>query len=201
MAMLDMYRFNGLWIFKESDVTPERRIKGLNVYGLDIPKLMENLIWLHLYDTKTKFLLPKLFLKITHSEPEYDYDCDDNLQYTGQIETTNYLMLNCSPVNGKVFDPALLPPPERNINEDALIDLYSKRKELMTQSTKKRSGKKILKELDRINHEIHSILGDFPDVVIDDTLKTHKASDWFSEDDVIPMEQFIQMRLDEMEEK
>lgn len=200
MLSLDMYRFKGLCLFKPHETTqartPSQKIEDINTYGLDVPELAEYLCVMHLYNTKTKFLFPCLFLEIKTSEPEYDYDYEENLQYTGQVETTNYLLLTCSPDNGKMIEFCMLPPPEHDIDEDALMDLFLRRNKLID----KRPTKKNIEELSKINHEIHNILGDFPNVVIDDTLKTHEAGVWFSEDDVVPMEQFIQMKLDEEEE-
>lgn len=200
MLTLDTYRFKELCLFKPHETTPaqtpSRKIENLNTYGLNVPELAEHLCIMHLYNTKTKKLFPCLFLEIKTSEPEYDYDYEENLQYTGQTETANYLLLTCSPVDGKLIEFCMLPA-EHDIDEDALTGLYSKLNKLAD----KKMTKKNIKEIGRINHEISDILGDFPNVVIDDTLKTNKAGVWFSEDDVVPMDYFIQKKLDEMEEK
>lgn len=140
-----------------------------------------NVCFYNMYNDDTKTNIPVLCLEKTTSEPDFDYDWDENLEYIGENVMTTLIPFYYSMFNGKQIGFFIINI--IHINDAEVDDLISEYKEICN---KKRQNKHDVTRLKEINDYLNDLFKLYPNIIIkkNDTIL-------YNEDDSIKIKDFL----------
>ena len=121
-------------------------------------KLSGRIVFFNAYDDTTGKIWPQLCLELTDAEEIYDYDYDDNLQYSGLEEHICYLPIPFSPVTGKNIEFETVS--NYNIDSDRIKEILVEK-----DAVPKRRSNKNLNKIAKLNEEISKLTKGIADII------------------------------------
>lgn len=140
-----------------------------------------NVCFYNMYNDDTKTNIPVLCLEKTTSEPDFDYDWDENLEYIGENVMTTLMPFYYSMFNGKQIGFFIINI--IHINDVEVDDLISEYKEICN---KKRQNKYDVTRLKEIDDYLNDLFKLYPNIII-----KKNDSILYNEDDSIKINDFL----------
>jgi hypothetical protein len=123
-----------------------------------LSELADRMVFFNAYDDDAGKIWPQLCLELTEAEEIYDYDYDDNLQYSGLEEYIRYLPISSSPVTGESIEFEIVS--NYNIDSDRIKEILVKR-----DAVPKRRSNKNLNKIAKLNEEIDKLTKGIADII------------------------------------
>ena len=157
MIKVDRYTCGQHVFFSLHNGENENDLKNmLKSYKLSKPA--DRIVFFNAYDDAAGKIWPQLCLELTDAEEIYDYDYDDNLQYSGLEEHICYLPIPFSPVTGEKIEFETVS--NYNIDSDRIKKIIAER-----DAVPKRRSNKNLNKITKLNEEIDKLTKGIADII------------------------------------
>lgn len=157
MIKVDQYTCGQHAFFSLHNGENENDLKNM-LKNYKLSKLANRIVFFNVYDDTAGKIWPQLCLELTDAEEIYDYDYDDNLQYSGLEEHICYLPIPFSPVTGERIEFEIVS--NCNINSDRIKEILVKR-----DAVPKRRSNKNLNKITKLNEEIGKLTKGIADII------------------------------------
>lgn len=148
MIKVDQYTCGQHAFFSLHNGENENDLKNM-LKSYKLSKLSGRIVFFNAYDATGK-IWPQLCLELTDAEEIYDYDYDDNLQYSGLEEYICYLPIPFSPVTGERIEFETVN--NYNMDSDRIKKIIAER-----DAVPKRRSNKNLNKIAKLNEEINKL--------------------------------------------
>lgn len=148
-----------------------------------------NVCFYNMYNDDTKTNIPVLCLEDTKSEPDFDYDWDENLKYQGENIITTLIPFSYSMFNGKKIEFEIAD--EIDIDNDKITELIKEYNNNLTGYSLRMSNrikKKDYENMIKIRHILIDKFSDFSYVI----RNCHKNKQIFNlDEDIVRIDDII----------
>lgn len=157
MIKVDRYTCGQHAFFSLHNSENENDLKNM-LKSYKLSKLSGRIVFFNAYNAATGKIWPQLCLELTDAEEIYDYDYDDNLQYSGLEEHICYLPIPFSPATGEMIEFEIVS--NYNINSGRIKKIIAER-----DAVPKRRSNKNLNKIAKLNEEIDKLTKGIADII------------------------------------
>lgn len=157
MIKVDQYTCGQYVFFNLHNGENENELKNM-LKSYKLSKLADRIVFFNAYDDAAGKIWPQLCLELTDTEEIYDYDYNDNLQYSGLEEHICYLSIPFSPVTGERIEFEAVS--NYNIDSGRIKTIIAER-----DAVPKRRSNKNLNKITKLNEEIDKLTKGIADII------------------------------------
>lgn len=157
MIKVDRYTCGQYVFFNLHNGENENDLKNM-LKSYKLSKLSDRIVFFNAYDAAAEKIWPQLCIELTDAEEIYDYDYDDNLQYSGLEEHICYLPIPFSPVTGEKIEFETIS--NYNIDSDRIKEILAER-----DAVPKRRSNKNRNKIAKLNDEISKLTKGIADII------------------------------------